>query len=239
MSTDPLGLAEDIDRATARLLATASGLDDDAVAAPSRLPGWSRGHVLTHLARHADGAVNQLTWARTGVETPQYESRAQRAADIEAGASRPAAEQLEDLRAACARFAGAVRDMPPQAWSTVVRWVSGAEGPAAQVMWSRLLEVEIHHVDLDTSYSAADWPEAFTIRLLRTVAHDASAREDWPRMVIRAPEVGHDIRVGDGITEPVIEGPAWKAAAWLTGRSAGEDLAVLPPGPLPVVPPLR
>ena len=48
------------------------------MAGPSLLPGWSRGHVLTHLARNADGAVNLLTWARTGVETPQYVSQEQR-----------------------------------------------------------------------------------------------------------------------------------------------------------------
>ncbi|MEV0474381.1 maleylpyruvate isomerase N-terminal domain-containing protein, partial [Streptomyces prunicolor] len=28
------------------------------VAEPSRLPGWSRGHVLAHLARNADALVN-------------------------------------------------------------------------------------------------------------------------------------------------------------------------------------
>jgi maleylpyruvate isomerase len=107
-----LALGRDVTDATAPLLATAAGLDDAAVGAASELPGWSRGHVLTHLARNADGATNLLTWARTGVETPQYASLTQRAADIEAGAGRDAAEQLEDLDAACARFAAAVSAMP-------------------------------------------------------------------------------------------------------------------------------
>jgi maleylpyruvate isomerase len=35
-------------------------------AAPSALPGWSRAHVLTHVARNADAMINLLTWARTG-----------------------------------------------------------------------------------------------------------------------------------------------------------------------------
>jgi maleylpyruvate isomerase len=239
VTTDPLALGRDVTDATARLMAAAAGLDDTAVGAASGLPGWTRGHVLTHLARNADGATNLLTWARTGVETPQYASLAQRAADIEAGAARDAAEQLEDLDAACARFAAAASAMPAPAWSAVVRWTDGRESPAADVMWRRLREVEIHHVDLGTGYRPADWPEAFTLRLLRTVAHNLSARD--LRFLIRSPEVGHDIEVGEGTTGPVITGPAWAAAAWLVGRSpstAGAALSIEPPGPLPVVPPL-
>ena len=37
------------------------GLTDDQAREPSLLPGWSRGHVLTHLARNADAMVNLLT----------------------------------------------------------------------------------------------------------------------------------------------------------------------------------
>ena len=38
---------------------------------------------------------------------------------------------------------------------------TGSEMPAAQVMWSRLREVEIHHVDIGAGYGPSDWPEAF------------------------------------------------------------------------------
>ena len=47
--------------------------------------------MLAHLARNADGCVNLLTWARTGIETPQYRSAEQRDADIAAGAGRTSA----------------------------------------------------------------------------------------------------------------------------------------------------
>ncbi len=238
MRTDPLALGRDVTDASARLLATAASLDDAAVGAASALPGWTRGHVLTHVARNADGATNLLTWARTGIETPQYASLTQRTADIEAGGGRDTAAQLEDLDAACARFADAVSAMPAAAWSTVVRWTDGRESPAAQVMWRRLREVEIHHVDLGTGYQPSDWSEAFSLRLLRGVARDLSARDGNLRFVVRSPEVGHDVAVGDGTTEPVISGPAWAAAAWLVGRGSGAGLAVGPPGALPVVPAL-
>ncbi|HEX2301338.1 MAG TPA: maleylpyruvate isomerase N-terminal domain-containing protein, partial [Pseudonocardiaceae bacterium] len=80
-----------------------AGLDE--LSGPSRLPGWTRGHVVTHLARNAEGLTRLLTWARTGVETPMYPSREARAADIEAGAGRPPAEQLDDLCRTAAAFA--------------------------------------------------------------------------------------------------------------------------------------
>jgi maleylpyruvate isomerase len=84
-------LAE-ITTATRALLATAAKLDDDDVRAPSLLPGWTRGHVLTHVARNADGGTRLLTWARTGAESYEYPSLEARAAEIEDGAGRPATD---------------------------------------------------------------------------------------------------------------------------------------------------
>lgn len=238
MLADPLGLAEDVDAATARLIDTVHRLDDEAVRAPSLLPGWTRGHVLTHIARNADGACNLLTWARTGVETPQYESTARRNADIEAGAGRTLREHAADVAATGERLRAAILEMPPEAWTVVVRWTSGAESPSARVVWSRLREVEVHHVDLDAGYSAAEWPEAFTLRMATSLARDFGDRVDGPRVVIRSPEVGHDLPIGPDVTEPVVSGPAWAAVTWLIGRSDGGGLTVEPAGSLPRVPPL-
>src|SRR2546430_1201820 len=44
-----------IAEATGRLLASATTLTDTGMREPSLLPGWTRGHVLTHVARNADG----------------------------------------------------------------------------------------------------------------------------------------------------------------------------------------
>ena len=72
-------------------------MGDDAFFKPSGLPGWTRAHVLTHVARNADAMVNLVTWARTGVQTPAYVSRDARDADIETGAGRTPAEIRDDL----------------------------------------------------------------------------------------------------------------------------------------------
>ena len=75
--------------ASARLLTTVDGLSDEEVRGPSGLSGWSRGHLITHLARNADGIRNMLLCARTGEDAFMYPSGALRNADIEAGATRP------------------------------------------------------------------------------------------------------------------------------------------------------
>ena len=50
---DPAAVLEAIDAATGQLLETAARFTDAEVHEPSLLPNWSRGHVLTHLARNA------------------------------------------------------------------------------------------------------------------------------------------------------------------------------------------
>jgi maleylpyruvate isomerase len=236
VTVDPLVLIAEIDRATARLLETAQALDDGAVGEPSLLPGWTRGHVLAHVARNADGCTNLLTWARTGVETPQYPSGESREADIVAAAGRPIGEHLADLEASAARFSDAVDEMPLEAWGATVRWLSGRADRATGVTWSRLREVEVHHVDLGLSYVPSSWPAAFVHRLLHEVAVGFSADPKAPAMRLHAEDLGHELAIGSTADAVLVSGPGHALAAWLTGRSRGVGLTVVPDGPLPEVP---
>ena len=82
----------------ARLHLTVRGLDDDQVRRPSRLPGWSIGHVITHLARNADSVVRRLVAAQGGNVVDQYPGGAAgRAAEIDEGAGRSAQDLANDL----------------------------------------------------------------------------------------------------------------------------------------------
>ncbi|MFF5172219.1 maleylpyruvate isomerase family mycothiol-dependent enzyme [Micromonospora sp. NPDC000089] len=235
MTTDPLLLTGEVDAATARLLRTAGAFDAADLAAASLLPGWSRGHVLTHLARNADGFVNLLTAARTGERIPMYASAAARSADIEAGASRPPAAHLDDLRRAADRFAEAAAAMPAEAWTATVETPRGGR-IAAELVWGRLREVEIHHVDLDTGHRPADWPEAFGHRLLHEVAADLAGRPDVPAMVLRFDGDRHELVIGEPADAPRVTGHPTELAAWLIGRSSGASLTVTPDGRLPIPP---
>ena len=81
-----------------RLLGTLENLTDDQCREDSLLPNWSRGHVLTHLARNADSHVTLLQAAVRGEVGEQYASAEQRNGDIERGAIRSAEELVMDLR---------------------------------------------------------------------------------------------------------------------------------------------
>ena len=224
----------EVDRATARLLETAAGLDDAGIAGPSLLPGWTRGHVLAHVARNADGLTNLLNWARTGTRTPQYPSWQRRNADIEAGADRPAGTHLADLRAAIERFAAAAAELSPANWAVVLD--TEHPQPVARVPWRRLREVEVHHVDLAAGYAPADWPDAFSHRLLHEVCTNFAERGAGPSVVLHAADLGHEMVIGDRTGAPTVTGPAHALAGWLTGRTRGETSSVSPAGPLPTVP---
>lgn len=212
-------LAE-ITAATRDLLATAARLDDADVRAPSLLPGWTRGHVLTHVARNADGGTRLLTWARTGVESYEYPSLEARAAEIEAGADRPAATLLADVRQSADQFADAYARMPDEAWNRTVQWTTGARHPAARAADARLTEVLVHHVDLDAGFTPGDWPADFTARLLTSVTASFARRADAPDLHLRATDTGQE----DGTGEHLVSGPAASLLAWLLGRSPGTDL---------------
>ncbi|TDE07415.1 maleylpyruvate isomerase family mycothiol-dependent enzyme [Jiangella asiatica] len=223
--------------ASDRLIATAATLDDAGLTAASLCPGWTRAHVLTHVARNADALTNLLTWARTGRESPMYPSREARDADIEAGADRSLEDILGDLRTTAERFVRAVMEMPDDGWERQVRRGPGATGdplPGRRVLWLRLRELEVHHVDLDAGYTPADWPDAFVRRALGETVRAFTRRDDVPPVTLDVDGVGVEHL---GAEAPVtVSGSPAALLAWLTGRSPGSDLRVDPAGGLPVLP---
>ena len=228
--------------ATDRVLMTATALTDAQAREPSLLPGWSRGHVLTHIARNADGMVNLLRWARTGVPAPMYASAESRAADIEAGAGRPAADLATDVRDASATLTAEAARMPEDAWTAQVRALNGPPFPALGVLERRLSEVEIHHVDLDAGYAPGDWPVDFLSEALPRVAGSFAGRDDVPPCVAWAEGAKDSFRLGPehaGQPAVSIRGQPADLLAWLLGRSDGSTLTVAGGGTLPELPPWR
>ncbi|GAA2233347.1 MULTISPECIES: maleylpyruvate isomerase family mycothiol-dependent enzyme [Kitasatospora] len=212
---------------TERLLRTVAELDPARVDEPSALPDWSRGHVLAHLARNADSLVNLLEGARTGRDIPQYASETAREEGIRTGAPRPLAEQLADLRASGERFTAAAARMSEADWSAPVRHRSGAVFPARQLLAKRRQEVEYHHVDLAAGYTPEHWPEDFAVAELLRLAGQFGV-ESVPAVLLVAEDSGTRAQLGPvgaaaGLT---IEGPVRRITAWVSGRSAGDDLRV-------------
>jgi maleylpyruvate isomerase len=131
------------------LLADIDHLTDQQARQPSNLPGWSVGHLLTHLARNADSVVRRLDGAARGEVLDQYAGGlAGRAADIEAGAQRPAAELIDDVRTSAAACEASMIELPPEAWDAFSRSSRGVEESSRLVVFSRWREVAVHRGDL-------------------------------------------------------------------------------------------
>ncbi|MGW7056369.1 maleylpyruvate isomerase family mycothiol-dependent enzyme [Streptomyces sp. NPDC054887] len=215
--------------ATDRLLAATGKLDNADVTQPSRLPGWTRGHVLAHLARNADALVNVLSGR------PMYADAAVRDADIESGAPRPLAEQLADVRDSAARFdeAAAV----PADWSRTVALRNGVTDSASRLPFRRLVEVELHHVDLGIGYELEDLPEEFTGREIAFLADRFTGAPGVPAVALSATD-GRQWRTGSTEGGPVsVTGSAADLLGWLAGRRDGAALDTAG-APLPALPPL-
>jgi maleylpyruvate isomerase len=224
--------------ATADLVTAISGLSDRDVRGASLLPGWSRAHVLTHLARNAEGSTRLLGWARTGEPSYEYPSMEARAAAIEAGAARAAAALADDVRQAAEAFAAAATAVPPSGWDREVRWTSGQVTAARIIVPSRWAEVLIHHVDLDIGYQPARWPAAFTAEFLPLLAASLSGRAPAMEAVrLEATDTGDVVTIGEATPGSAwIAGPACELLAWLLGRSGGDPLAHAAGTALPAVP---
>jgi maleylpyruvate isomerase len=215
--------------ATERLLSAAAKLDNADVTQPSRLPGWSRGHVLAHLARNADALVNVLEGR------PMYVSGEARDADIERDAPRPLDAQLADVRASAERFQETAA--APADWSRTVELRNGVTDSASRVPFRRWVEVELHHVDLGIGYELEDLPAEFTEREIDFLADRFSGHPDVPPTRLtdgtRAWSTG---RAADA-PEVTVRGTPADLLGWLAGRRDGSGLTV-EGGPLPSLPPL-
>jgi maleylpyruvate isomerase len=202
-------------------------LTDDDLAAPSALPGWSRAHVVAHLARNADALVNLLTWARTGVETPMYPSREVRDADIVTTAAQLPAELRADFAGACARLAVAIETLPADAWTAEVRTGQGLMVPATEVPWMRAKEIWVHGTDLRAGLTFADLPADFCTALVDDVLGLFARREQTPDATIVATDVGRTWGSGGAR----VEGPVSAVAAWLTRSDASGLTGDVPQAP--------
>lgn len=175
---------------------------------PSRLPDWTIGHVLTHLARNADSMTRVLLASARGEVVDRYEGRmAGRDAEIEAGWRRPADEQVADVRSTIWRL--------EQTWSGSVRWdgrsreVDGREIPIADLPFMRRREVEVHRVDLGLGYEPADWPAEYVRLDLRVMEMRWNARRPMGMT---------------GLPREALDAPPHRRLAWLLGRAEIEGL---------------
>lgn len=219
-----IALLGPVSASTDRFLSTLSGLTDAQIGESTLVPPWTRGHVITHVARAADSLCRLLEWARTGVETPQYANMDARAAEIEAGAARPVAELISDVVESAARFEEAVRSLPGPAWRAQIRPRTGELCTPERLVSARLRELEVHHADLAAGYTFADVPESAARWIIDDIVGTLSQREGTEPLRIEAVDVDLTREIGAG--GPVMTGRLGDLLAWISGRSPGSALTV-------------
>jgi maleylpyruvate isomerase len=212
---------------TERLLADVASLPDEALTAPTALPGWTRSYLLSHIANNAGALRNLVHWARTGEERRMYASSEQRDADIAAGALLPAAELRTWTESSARALAADLEALPAEAWDAKVVTAQGLTRSASEIPWMRVREIYIHGIDLDAGTVWGDLPADFLTALLDDVTARRSSMGGGPALAVAATDTGHTWEVaGAGAAIPV-SAPLTDLCAYLTGRPA-PDLNTAP-----------
>lgn len=212
---------------TADLLTGLDGLawSSADVAAPSLCEGWTRGHVLTHIARNADGIADTIAGALRGSIVERYPGGWDaRNATISAGAGRPFAELVADVRDTAARLAAVLDDVhDADGWDLP----TAEEQTPSTWVYRRWREVVVHHVDLAAAYTPDQWPPMFVSTELADAASSLAKRVTDGAVRVRVTAEGSltSDYVGNewvaGVGEPVdVRGPDWAVLAWLAGRGS-------------------
>ncbi|GAA2798908.1 maleylpyruvate isomerase family mycothiol-dependent enzyme [Crossiella cryophila] len=179
-------------------------------AAPSALPGWTRGHVVAHLTNLAAAFTRQAEYAYQGAQIEVYDGgRPARDAAIEAAAHHPPELLLPTLHQSLDTLEATWNRSTPPDWQRPVTYRAGTLEDTALAWWR---ETEIHTTDLRLTYTPTDWPEAFTTYLTTYLQ----------------PRLPHPVS---------LQGTPTAIAAWLAGRVPPTPVTTTPGTPLPTLNP--
>ncbi|MCA1005213.1 maleylpyruvate isomerase family mycothiol-dependent enzyme [Rhodococcus hoagii] len=223
MAFNDLDLAERLDIAregTAYFAQKLAALSDEDLSGPSLLDGWTRKHLVAHVAYNAAALCRILDWAATGIETPMYESVEQRAREIDEGALLSAGSLRNLFAERAAQLDEKWRTLPDAAWDAEVRTAQGRTVPASETAWMRNREVWIHAVDLGNGARFEDFPQVVLDSLLDDIVAMWRRRGEGAGLVL---EVGDRrfVVVEDGppVTD-IVAGSLVAVVHWASGRGA-------------------
>ena len=205
--------------ATQGLLGFTIGLDETAWHQATALPGWSRAHVATHLARNADYLRMLIETVSGGDAQPAGPTADQRLRELERGADRSGLELQIDLDTSAGALQQAIDKTTD--WSAPIR-LHGQSGTLGMVPLSRLHEVCVHHLDLDRSFDADAIDADAAAWLLRWVV-DLVAGTDLPALRLTGDSLVADL--GAGTPRLNVSGSDARLWAWLCGRTPAASVS--------------
>lgn len=204
--------------ATQRLLGATIAVSDEDWQEPVALPGWTRAHVATHLARNADAMRRLAGNAMHGTDDPMYPG--DRDEEIERGSERTGLELQIDLDTSAGLLNDCFDQVSAEAWSRPVALADGSLLPLAQLPLARLFEVEVHHVDLRIGHTMDDIDDEIAGWLLQWAV--LRMQHKRARLDVRiSSTAGHLFEFGNPALAAV-SGTPQSLLAWLTGRPGAE-----------------
>jgi maleylpyruvate isomerase len=216
----------DVKTAAARLNTLLADLDEDSARADSGLPGWSRGHVITHIANFSEAMTRQVEEALQGRLVEVYDGgRPARDAAIEAGAHRPAAELTTHLTQATTALLAAWDKVGPDDWSRPILHRNSNLEAGLNATWR---ELTIHTTDLDLGSTPTDWSPEFCLHLLDFLR---PRTPDGIHLILQAND-GTTWESGTG-EDRVLTGTLTDLTAWYAGRTTPGQVTGPAPDLLP------
>lgn len=220
--------------ATQHLLGDTIRLSDAEWQSPSLLPGWTRAHVATHLARNANGLARAAQGFITGSPQPMYTSESERQREIERGSERTGLELQIDLDTSAGELNTVMNELmalPEERLREHIELRPNFSAPAHLLPLARLSEVVLHRIDLGTGFTIQDVDDDIAGWLLGWVLLRLSTRVDIPRLrLVTSGRVATTGTFGELVE---VRGSERHLVGWLTGRSDASSLVTTD---LPVLP---
>lgn len=144
------------------LLETVDAISHEAFAEPSRLPGWTRGTIVGHLALNAQSHVELLAAAARGESARQYGGGPEVRTAAIAEASLWAPEKaVKELRKAIYSLEGAWAGSTYDTWQGTGTASSGSVISMHELPFLRWRECVLHLTDLDVGIEYDQWPSHY------------------------------------------------------------------------------
>jgi len=209
--------------ATQSLLGDTIAITDEHWQMSSRLPGWTRAHIATHIARQADGMTRVLGQIKNNQPTSLYDSEEVIEDAIERGSERGAMDLQVDLDSSAGRLHEAssrLKKLPPTRPVALTPNLTVRLGDLPLV---RLNHLVLHHIDLDVGFTYEAIDEPVAAWLLAYNAGRIGRNSAYPAIRL-ASDSGVNAVIGGGGRPQVVNGADNLLLAWLTGRLTPDQM---------------
>ncbi|WP_406456097.1 maleylpyruvate isomerase family mycothiol-dependent enzyme [Streptomyces sp. NBC_01622] len=201
---------KEITAAHERLRAEAAGLTEQDARAAIELPGWTRGHVLIHLADLSRAFARQARYAVEDRTVEVYDGgRPTRDRRIEELHDRPVEWLREQLKEGLTALEEAWAALGPDDWDLPCAYRNSPLF-ATQLAWWR--ETALHGVDLGAGDRSEDWSAALSAHVVTFL----QVRLPEGTSLV-AEDTGQEWHKGTGDGAEV-RGSLRSLAAWISGR---------------------